>query len=61
MPRGFDQHEFFESIEIGYTSGAGMIYLDNVHVTLWHQDERIEADRLDTVEKLDAFFAECGS
>jgi len=39
----FDQHEFFKSIEIGYTSGAGMIYLDNMHVTLWHQDERIEA------------------
>ena len=34
---------FFKSLEIGYTSGAGMIYLDNMHVTLWHQDERIDA------------------
>lgn len=39
----FDQHEYFKSFEIGYTSDADAIYLDNVHATVWHQDERIAA------------------
>jgi porin len=39
----FERHEYFKSIEVGYTSGNDMIYLDNVHVTFWHQDERVEA------------------
>jgi porin len=39
----FNQHEFFKHIEIGWTSAEDMIYLDNTHLTLWHQDERVEA------------------
>ena len=45
--KGFDtffgDSEYFSSIEIGYTSGHSRIALDNVHLTLWHVDEREEA------------------
>ena len=42
---GFDtfvnDHEYFKSIEIGWTSSAWeAYYLDNLHLTLWHVDER---------------------
>lgn len=36
----FDTAEYFKSAEIGWTSEQGRIYLDNVHVTYWHQDAR---------------------
>ncbi|WP_170605578.1 carbohydrate porin [Ruegeria arenilitoris] len=34
----FSDGNLFKSIEIGYTSGFDRIYLDNVHLTLWHAD-----------------------
>ena len=39
----FDDTEYFKHIEIGYTSGRDRLYLDNIHVTLWHADERTDA------------------
>ena len=45
--QGFDSfisdNEFFKTIEIGWTTSQDRIYLDNVHLTLWHADERVEA------------------
>jgi porin len=43
--RGFktfvDDHEYFKHFEIGWTgSSKEAYYLDNVHVTLWHTDDR---------------------
>jgi len=43
----FSDNEFFKSIEIGYTPSQDRIYLDNVHLTLWHADERTEAGEPD--------------
>ena len=39
----FGTAEYFKSVEIGWTSEQGRIYLDNVHVTYWHQDARSAA------------------
>jgi porin len=39
----FSDHEYFKSVEIGWTTSQDRIYLDNVHLTLWHADEREEA------------------
>ena len=39
----FSDNEYFKSIEIGWTTSQDRIYLDNVHLTLWHADERVEA------------------
>jgi porin len=39
----FSDHEYFKSIEIGWTTAQDRIYLDNVHLTLWHADEREQA------------------
>jgi porin len=39
----FTEHEYFKHIEIGWTPSQDQIYLDNVHLTLWHADEREEA------------------
>ncbi len=36
----FDDHEFFKHVEFGWTSSHDRIYLDNLHVTFWHADER---------------------
>jgi porin len=36
----FDDSEYFSYIEVGATSSKDRIYLDNVHVTLWHTDAR---------------------
>jgi porin len=36
----FSTNEYFKHIEIGWTPSQGQIYLDNVHLTLWHADER---------------------
>lgn len=40
----FDQHEFFKHVEVGWTTSKDRAYLDNVHVTFWHADERVEAN-----------------
>jgi porin len=39
----FSDHEYFKSIEIGWTTAQDRIYIDNLHLTLWHADEREEA------------------
>jgi porin len=39
----FSDHEYFKHVEIGWTTAQDHIYLDNVHLTLWHADERVEA------------------
>ena len=36
----FDESEYFTSMEVGWTPSHDRIYLDNVHVTCWHADER---------------------
>ena len=37
----FDRSEFFKAVEIGWADrGAESSFVDNVHVTLWHTDER---------------------
>jgi porin len=36
----FDVGEYFSYAELGITSSQDRIYLDNVHVTLWHTDAR---------------------
>jgi porin len=40
----FDDHEFFYSLEAGWTDSQSRIASDNVHVTLWRIDERDDAD-----------------
>lgn len=39
----FDQSEFFKTIELGWTTSKDRFYFDNVHLTYWHNDERVEA------------------
>ena len=39
----FTKHEYFKHVEIGWTPSQDRIYLDNVHLTLWHADEREES------------------
>ncbi len=39
----FDERETFQHAEIGYASLRDRQFIDNVHLTLWHQDEREEA------------------
>jgi porin len=36
----FSDHEYFKSVEIGYTTSQERIIFDNVHVTAWHKDEQ---------------------
>lgn len=36
----FTDNEYFKHIEVGWTSSQDRIYLDNVHVTAWHADQR---------------------
>ena len=36
----FEDNEYFTSIEFGRTSSQERIYLDNMHVTVWHVDKR---------------------
>lgn len=40
--RGFDtlfnEHDFFTSVELGWTSSQEAIYFDNFHLTYWHLD-----------------------
>ena len=39
----FNDREYFKHIEFGWTPSLDRLYLDNVHVTVWHADERVEA------------------
>ncbi len=39
----FSQAEYFKHVEVGWTTSQDRVYLDNVHVTFWHADEREEA------------------
>jgi len=39
----FDDQEYFSYAELGVTSSQDRIYLDNIHVTLWHTDARKNA------------------
>ena len=36
----FNDHEYFEHFEIGWNSTRETAFLNNVHLTLWHADER---------------------
>lgn len=36
----FDDSEYFSYVELGVTSSQEEIYLNNIHVTLWHTDAR---------------------
>ncbi len=36
----FDDHEYFKHVEVGWTTSQDRIYLDNMHFTIWHADER---------------------
>lgn len=40
----FDDTEYFKHLEVGFSSSAAeRLYLDNVHLTFWHADEREDA------------------
>ena len=39
----FNDNEYFTSLEIGWTPSHDRIYLDNLHLTYWHADERTKA------------------
>ena len=39
----FNDHEFFKTIELGWTTSQDRFYFDNRHITFWHADERKEA------------------
>ncbi|MFC3613390.1 porin [Lutimaribacter marinistellae] len=41
----FSDGDLFKSVEIGYTSGLDRIYLDNIHLTIWHADEADDSSR----------------
>lgn len=43
----FDDQEYFTHAEIGWTSRRGNQYLDNIHLTFWHVDDRDEAGTSD--------------
>ena len=36
----FKDHEYFKSIELGWTTDQKRFYFDNTHLTFWHADER---------------------
>ena len=38
----FNDHEFVKTIEIGWTTAQDRIYLDNLHLTLWHGQLRFD-------------------
>ena len=40
----FQEREYFKHLEIGWTPSFERRFLDNVHLVLWHIDERQEAD-----------------
>ena len=41
----FSDNEYFTSVELGWTTGQDLIYLDNYHVTFWHKDRREAAGK----------------
>ena len=40
----FNDHEYFTSVELGLTRSQDRIYLENLHITLWHADARTAAN-----------------
>jgi len=43
--RGFEtftKYEFFKHAEIGYTSAKEYVFLDNIHLSIWHRDNNRE-------------------
>jgi porin len=40
--RFFNVNEYFTSVEIGWTTAQDRAYFDNVHLVLWHSDEKTE-------------------
>lgn len=41
----FNDHEYFKYAELGWSgSGKEQYYLNNIHLTMWHADERDESD-----------------
>ena len=40
----FSDAEYFKHVELGWTSEKDRFFLDNVHVTAWHADERVQAN-----------------
>ncbi|MCP4874641.1 MAG: carbohydrate porin, partial [Gammaproteobacteria bacterium] len=43
----FNDNEYFTFAEIGWTTSQDKVYLDNIHLTLWHVDERDMANTED--------------
>ena len=39
----FNQREYFKNVDVGWTSSRDRAYFDNLHVTFWQVDERLEA------------------
>jgi porin len=39
----FKEQEYFTHLEVGWTPSKDQLYLDNVHLTYWHADERVAA------------------
>ena len=39
----FNDNEYFKHVEVGWTTSKDRIYFDNVHLTLWHVDDRQKA------------------
>lgn len=51
----FNDHEFFKHAEIGWNiTGNDLYFLDNLHLTLWHADER---ERIDVDDGWGAFLS----
>lgn len=40
----FNQHDFFSTLELGWTASQEQIYTDNVHLTYWHIDPTFNDD-----------------
>jgi porin len=36
-----NESDFFKWVEIGFTPGQQQVFFDNLHVTFWHVDERV--------------------
>ena len=43
----FDDREYFSHFEFGWNATRETAFLDNVHLTLWHADERVAANTPD--------------
>jgi porin len=39
----FNDHEYFSHIELGWNKSRDTAFLNNIHLTLWHADEREES------------------